>query len=38
MPYDRVFERLAATGYDGHVGLEYRPVGPSADSFAWRNG
>lgn len=38
MPYDRILARLAATGYDGHVGLEYRPVGPSADSFGWRNG
>jgi hydroxypyruvate isomerase len=26
---------LDASGYRGHVGLEYRPVGPSADSFGW---
>lgn len=26
---------LAASPYDGYVGLEYRPVGPSADSFEW---
>jgi hydroxypyruvate isomerase len=30
-----VLQRLAASGYDGWVGLEYRPVGPSADSFEW---
>ncbi|GII58246.1 putative hydroxypyruvate isomerase [Planotetraspora thailandica] len=38
MPYKQIFERLEAVGYRGHVGLEYRPVGPSAESFAWRNG
>jgi hydroxypyruvate isomerase len=37
MPYDRILERLDATGYRGHVGLEYRPVGPSTESFAWRH-
>jgi hydroxypyruvate isomerase len=30
-----VLNGLAASGYDGWVGLEYRPVGPSADSFEW---
>jgi len=30
-----LLDRLAAAGYRGHVGLEYRPVGPSADSFDW---
>jgi hydroxypyruvate isomerase len=30
--------KLAAAGYDGHVGLEYTPIGPSADSFAWLTG
>ncbi|MCO1657708.1 hydroxypyruvate isomerase family protein [Pseudonocardia humida] len=30
-----VLDRLAAAGYRGRVGLEYRPVGPSADSFDW---
>jgi len=38
MPYKQIFERLEAVGYRGHVGLEYRPVGASAESFAWRNG
>ena len=28
-------EKLAANGYDGHVGLEYTPSGASADSFGW---
>jgi hydroxypyruvate isomerase len=26
---------LAAAGSDGWVGLEYKPAGASADSFAW---
>ena len=28
-------ERIAATGYDGWVGLEYKPSGASADAFDW---
>jgi hydroxypyruvate isomerase len=32
---DRYLDRIAATGYDGWVGLEYLPSGASADSFAW---
>jgi hydroxypyruvate isomerase len=32
---DRYLARLAAAGYAGWVGLEYRPAGASADSFAW---
>jgi hydroxypyruvate isomerase len=27
--------RLAAVGYDGWVGLEYKPSGATADSFGW---
>ena len=27
--------KLAANGYDGYVGLEYVPEGPSAESFGW---
>ncbi|GAB2911464.1 hydroxypyruvate isomerase family protein [Nonomuraea fastidiosa] len=34
MPYGEIFERLAAAGYRGHVGLEYRHEGPGA--FDWR--
>ncbi|ALG11223.1 hydroxypyruvate isomerase family protein [Kibdelosporangium phytohabitans] len=30
-----LFERLADNGYDGHIGLEYKPSGASADSFDW---
>jgi hydroxypyruvate isomerase len=26
---------LRAAGYQGYLGLEYRPLGPSADSFDW---
>jgi hydroxypyruvate isomerase len=32
---DRHLERLAAAGYDGWIGLEYKPSGASADSFGW---
>lgn len=30
-----VLTLLAASPYDGPVGLEYKPVGPSAESFGW---
>ena len=32
---DYYLSRLAATGYNGWVGLEYKPSGRSADSFSW---
>jgi hydroxypyruvate isomerase len=32
---DSYLERIAATGYDGWVGLEYKPTGASADAFDW---
>jgi hydroxypyruvate isomerase len=32
---DRYLGRLAAAGYDGWIGLEYKPSGASADSFDW---
>ncbi|MCE3552786.1 TIM barrel protein [Pseudonocardia sp. RS11V-5] len=32
---DRYLDRIADTGYDGWIGLEYVPEGPSADSFDW---
>jgi hydroxypyruvate isomerase len=32
---DRYLDRIHATGYDGWVGLEYKPSGSSADSLAW---
>jgi hydroxypyruvate isomerase len=35
IPYRKVLAALDRSGYTGHVGLEYRPVGPSADSFGW---
>jgi hydroxypyruvate isomerase len=28
-------EKLQAAGYAGHVGIEYKPTGSSADSFDW---
>ncbi|GAA1187924.1 hydroxypyruvate isomerase family protein [Pseudonocardia alaniniphila] len=30
-----LLDRLAASEYRGYVGLEYKPVGQSADSFGW---
>lgn len=30
-----LLRRLDRAGYRGHVGLEYRPLGPTADSFGW---
>lgn len=33
--YEKVLARLLLAGYQGHIGLEYRPVGFSADSFGW---
>ncbi len=35
MPYPEILARLAAAGYEGHVGLEYRHEGPGA--FDWRH-
>ena len=35
VPYDSVLKALEDSGYPGFVGLEYKPAGPSADSFAW---
>jgi hydroxypyruvate isomerase len=32
---DGLLGALAASGYDGYVGLEYTPSGASADSFGW---
>ncbi|QGK70137.1 TIM barrel protein [Allosaccharopolyspora coralli] len=29
------FSALTAAGYRGHIGLEYKPSGASADSFGW---
>ncbi|RZQ59739.1 hydroxypyruvate isomerase family protein [Amycolatopsis suaedae] len=35
MPYGDILKRLADSPYDGPVGLEYKPSGPSAQSFEW---
>jgi len=35
LDYARILALLADSVYDGPVGLEYKPVGPSADSFQW---
>ncbi|MCZ4123835.1 TIM barrel protein [Streptomyces sp. H39-S7] len=35
LPLDDLVGRLRKAGYDGYVGLEYKPTGPSADNFQW---
>lgn len=35
LAWDSVLGALVRHGYRGYVGLEYKPVGPSADSFGW---
>jgi hydroxypyruvate isomerase len=36
LPIDSYLKRIAATGYDGWIGCEYKPSGASAESFGWR--
>jgi hydroxypyruvate isomerase len=33
--FDEIFAALQRGGYDGWVGCEYKPLGPSAESFGW---
>jgi hydroxypyruvate isomerase len=33
--FEHYFDKLDAAGYAGHIGLEYKPSGASADSFNW---
>ncbi len=33
--HDNVLAALELAGYDGYVGLEYRPSGKTEDSLAW---
>ncbi|MBM3451221.1 MAG: TIM barrel protein [Armatimonadetes bacterium] len=33
--YRYLFRRIAECGYDGYVSAEYRPQGPSDESFGW---
>ncbi|MGH8870291.1 MAG: hydroxypyruvate isomerase family protein [Actinomycetes bacterium] len=33
--FDEVLGALVSSGYTGYVGLEYKPQGPSAESFGW---
>ncbi|ASU84803.1 hydroxypyruvate isomerase [Nocardiopsis gilva YIM 90087] len=35
LPLDALLSAAQAGGYDGYVGLEYKPTVPSADSFGW---
>jgi len=35
LDYTRILGLLADSPYDGPVGLEYKPVGPSDESFGW---
>ena len=38
LPIASYLDRLEAAGYDGYVGLEYKPSGASVDSFTWLRG
>jgi len=38
LPIARWLQKIAATGYDGRIALEYVPEGPSAESFGWLEG
>ncbi|QIZ34763.1 hydroxypyruvate isomerase family protein [Saccharopolyspora sp. ASAGF58] len=33
--FGHYFDKLDSAGYTGHIGLEYKPSGASADSFGW---
>ena len=33
--FTNLLRSIDAMGYTGYIGLEYRPLGPSADSFGW---
>jgi Hydroxypyruvate isomerase len=35
MPYPALLTRLESSGYQGYVGLEYKPNGPSTAEFDW---
>lgn len=35
LDYPSLLRQLADSPYEGLVGLEYKPVGPSAESFSW---
>jgi hydroxypyruvate isomerase len=35
LDYPAILRQLADSSYEGLVGLEYKPVGPSVDSFGW---
>jgi hydroxypyruvate isomerase len=38
LDFAEIFRLLADSPYDGHVGLEYKPVGASENSFGWLEG
>lgn len=38
LDFDWYLAKLDAAGYDGHVGLEYIPLGPVEQSFDWLRG
>ncbi|MFI1253155.1 TIM barrel protein [Streptomyces netropsis] len=35
LDFTELLDRLGKAGYDGWIGLEYKPDGPSADAFGW---
>lgn len=37
IPFPTFFEALEGVNYEGYIGLEYKPEGPTDESFAWLN-
>jgi hydroxypyruvate isomerase len=37
LPFRALFAELEAGGYEGWIGAEYHPLGPTASSFGWRD-
>ena len=35
IPFDRIFRDLEMAGYNGYVGLEYRPLGSTSEALKW---
>lgn len=35
IPFERVFRELEMAGYEGYIGLEYRPLGSTSEALKW---
>lgn len=35
MPFDHIFASIQENGFQGTIGLEYQPLGPSEESLSW---